>query len=417
MQTFQEVNDRLRQYWPENLARKAYTLESMQQLMDYLGNPQEQTKIIHVAGTSGKTSTAYYVAALLKACGKRVGLSVSPHVDELNERMQVDLVPMPEAVFCRDITIFLALVEKSNIIPTYFELMTAFAYWQFARKGLEYGVIEVGIGGLIDATNVVTRRDKVCVITDIGLDHIKKLGSTLGEITAHKAGIIQLHNPVFCYRQGAEVMRMLTKAAQHKQADLHVLDPATDTQRNDTLPLFQQRNLGLACAAVAYVLQRDGGETLADSAVAQAALTYIPARMETLAYGDRTILIDGAHNAQKLHALCASLRHAYGDQPIAGLLAFVGGRNRDLDDAAKDLAQLIDHIILTDFQGEHDSPHNSLDPKELAKTFARQGAMSLEVIPGPEQALATLLKRPEKLLLVGGSFYFFNHIRPLLLAK
>src|SRR5688572_10716165 len=156
MKTFLEANEVLRQFWPELLSRRdVYTTETMVELMDYLGNPQDKLKIIHVAGTSGKTSTCYYSAALLKAAGKKVGLTVSPHVDEINERVQIDLVPMPEEAFCRDMTEFLGLVKKSELEPSYFEVLLAFAYWEFVRHRVEYAVIEVGMGGLTDATNVV----------------------------------------------------------------------------------------------------------------------------------------------------------------------------------------------------------------------------------------------------------------------
>ena len=120
MKTFAAANEVLRRYWPDKLSRRAYTLDQMVQLMDYLGNPQDKLKVIHVAGTSGKTSTAYYAAALLKAAGKKAGLTVSPHVDEINERVQIDLTPLSEATFCRQLNMFLELVQKSGLTPTYF---------------------------------------------------------------------------------------------------------------------------------------------------------------------------------------------------------------------------------------------------------------------------------------------------------
>lgn len=415
MKTFAEANQILRQFWPVNLKRKAYTLEHIVQLMDYLDNPQDKLRVVHVAGTSGKTSTAYYAAALLKAAGKKVGLSVGPHVDEINERVQINLKPLPEAEFCRELTIFLELVKKSGIPITYFELLIAFAFWEYVRQGVEYAVMEVGLGGLTDGTNIVSRQDKVCVITDIGLDHINVLGSTLAEISEQKAGIIRLHNSVFCYRQDDEAMAPIKARAKQKQAGLHILDASAAEARRDFLPLFQQRNLGLARAAVNHVLDGGGGKPLTEAMVAEAAKVYIPARMETIKIGGKVLVIDGAHNAQKLHALAESVRKKFAGQPAAAVVTLARGRSYRLEDSTKELAGFLDHIIVTGFGGlPVDGPHRSEEPEVLAGLFRKHGVKSLEIIPKPQEAFEALLKRPEPLLLVAGSFYLLNHIRPLL---
>jgi len=415
LHTFEEANEALRELWQDERTKpRTYTLDTITALMDYLGNPQEKLKIVHVAGTSGKTSTAYYAAALLKAAGKRVGLTVSPHVDEVNERVQINAVPMPERAFCSELAIFLELVKKSRLEPSYFEAMVAFAFWEFVRSGMEYAVVEVGLGGLLDATNVIRREDKVCVITDIGLDHTNRLGSTLAEITEKKAGIIQLYNSVFCYQQAPEIMEQIVERARQKQADLHVLHDDAAESGLDFLPLFQQRNLGLARAAVDYLLKQNGDDGLTDEMVAEAAKTYIPARMEEVSYGGRTIIVDGAHNAQKLHALAESVRRKYPDEKVAAIVSFVGNRTFRLNDSVRELAQLLNYVIITSFSGPQDGPHVSEDPEELAQLFRRHGVASVEVVADPEEAFAVLLTRPEPILLVTGSFYLLNHIRPLL---
>jgi len=349
----------------------------------------------------------------LKAAGKKVGLTASPHVDEINERVQVNAVPLPEREFCSELEIFLELIKKSGLQPSYFEVMVAFAFWEFVRTGMEYAAIEVGLGGLTDATNVIRRPDKVCVMTDIGLDHINRLGTTLGEIAEQKAGIIQLHNSVFSYQQTPEIMERIVERARQKQADLHVVDDDAAESGFDFLPLFQQRNLGLARAAVDFLLKQNGHGGLADAKVAEAAKTYIPARMEEVAYGSRKIIIDGAHNGQKLHALAESVRRKYPGQKIAAVVGFVGHRSFRLDDSAEELSRLLDHIIITGFYGPQDGPHTSEDPHELAEIFRRHGATSLEVVEDPTDAFHMLLTRPEPLLMVTGSFYLLNHIRPL----
>ncbi len=415
MHTFKEANEALRRFWPDQLTRpNVYSLDTIIPLMDYLGDPQEKLKIIHVAGTSGKTSTTYYAAALLKAAGKKVGHTVSPHVDEINERVQINLEPMPEREFCSELAIFLDTVKKSGLQPSYFEIMVAFAFWAFVRAGVEYAVIEVGLGGLIDATNVVQRKDKVCVITDIGMDHIDRIGPTLADIATQKAGIIQLGNSVYCYRQAPEIMEPITTRARQKHADLYVLDDGVAESGLDFLPLFQQRNLGLARAAVNQVLAQEDGVLVSGVMVVEAAKTYIPARMEEVKHGGRTIIIDGAHNSQKLHALAESVRRKYPEQKIAAVVGFAGNRSFRLEDSAVELVQLLDHVIVTSFGGAQDSAHSSEDAGELAELFRRHGLASVEIADDPSHALSMLLARPEPILLVTGSLYMLGHVRQLL---
>lgn len=415
MKNFAEANEALSRLWQDVRTQpKAYRLETIIALMRYLGSPQDRLKIIHVAGTSGKTSTTYYAAALLKAAGKKVGHIVSPHVDEVNERVQINLVPMPEREFCRELEIFLGIVKQGGLHPSYFEVLVAFAFWEFVRAQVEYAVIEVGLGGLTDATNVINRSDKVCVITDIGLDHIDRLGSTLEEIAEQKAGIIQLHNSVFCYQQGKEVMAPIIEHARNNQADLTILNSDAAEFELDFLPLFQQRNLGLARAAVNRALQQSGEPELTDAMVIEAAKTYIPARMEEVTYQGRKIIVDGSHNAQKLRALIESIRRKYPRQKIAALVSFVGNRSFRLDDSAEELAAALDHVIMTGFFGPQDGPHESEDPEELAALLRRHGAVSVEAVADPQAAFKVLLARPEPILMVTGSFYLLNHIRPLL---
>jgi dihydrofolate synthase/folylpolyglutamate synthase len=321
---------------------------------------------------------------------------------------------LPEAEFCQELTEFLKLIKKSGLEPSYFEIMVAFAYWEFVRQGAEYAAVEVGLGGLVDGTNVVGRSDKVCVITDIGLDHINILGSTLGEIARHKAGIIQLHNNVFCYRQDQSVMGQISKQARQKSADVHILEGDAVLSDFQRLPLFQQRNLGLALQAVNQILRQDGEAEITDKQLAEAAKTYIPARMEEMKREGKIVIVDGAHNAQKLHALCQSVRNKYPHQKIAAVVSFVSQRSYRLAESAKELVKLLDHIILTSFDGPQDGPHASVGTDELLRVFARHSAKPVEVVADPTQALQKLLKRPEPIVMVAGSFYLLNHIRPLL---
>ncbi len=136
---------------------------------------------------------------------------------------------MQETEYCREFTVFLGLIERAAIHPSYFELLVAFAYWEFARQKVDYAVVEVGLGGLLDGTNVVHRLDKVCVITDIGLDHMAILGNTLAAIAHQKAGIILPHNVVCMHRQPEEVISVVRQVVAEKQAELRLVpDGCTD---------------------------------------------------------------------------------------------------------------------------------------------------------------------------------------------
>lgn len=412
---FTEAQAALRQFYGDH-ATVTYTLERIQALTGYLGNPQNSLKVVHVAGTSGKTSTSYYVAALLKAAGFKVGLTVSPHVDEVNERVQIDLAPLAEAEFCKALEEFIDQVNASGILPSYFELMVAFAYWEFARQKVDYAVVEVGLGGLLDGTNVITRQDKVCVITDIGLDHTAILGGTLDEIAAQKAGIIQPNNQVFVYEQTQDIMSVIEAAIAKQQATLQVLRPEVLPEASE-LPSFQQRNFGLAKAAVEYVLARDGHEALRQQQLQEAVTVHIPARMEILLHHDKTIIIDGAHNAQKLKTLLKAVQTKYPDQAVAALVGFVEGDTLRLEQSLDELMQATQTLIATSFYTEKDYPKRSFDSQKIVSYCVEHDFKNIQSTAEPAAALVMLLARPEPILLITGSFYLLNHIRPLLLSK
>lgn len=414
---FGEVHTELARYMPENRSRReAYTLDRVVALMEYLGNPQESYKVLHVAGTSGKTSTCYYLSSLLKASGQKVGLTVSPHIDEVNERVQVNGRPLTENKFCKEFSIFLGHIKKSGITPTYFELLVAFAYWEFARQKVDYAVVEVGLGGLLDGTNVVKRKDKVCVITDIGLDHTEVLGKTITAIAAQKAGIVHPYNVVFSYEQGSDVMMVLREVCEQQQAELHEIWPLRVSELPKVLPLFQRRNWYLALMAYQYVVKRDRLQELPAQGVAETTKTYIPARMEIIEFKGKTIILDGAHNAQKLQALMASIRQKFKGQPISALVAFKSKKQSHVRYSLQELVPYCSHIFLSSFVMD-DVDVVSVDPLKLVEHCEALDYQDWRVIPDPSQAFRALLKRKEQILLVTGSFYLLNYIRPLVLNK
>lgn len=409
---FQDAHNELKRFIPLSLGRGAYTLDRMQALMQALGNPQDNYKVIHVAGTSGKTSTCYYISSLLQQAGKKVGLTVSPHVDGINERVQVDLTPLPEDKFCKQLEKFIKLVDQTNIKPTYFELLVAFAYWQFADDKVDYAVIEVGLGGLLDGTNVVTRSDKVCVITDIGLDHTEILGKTLPEIASQKAGIIRPHTTVFMYEQDEEVMDVVREVCEAHSADLHEIWPVKAGDLPKNLPLFQRRNWYLAQNVYNFLVERDGLTEMDEAHLSASTSVQVPARMEVIEYKDKLIIMDGAHNAQKLQTLFKSIRAKYPKQDMAVLLSLKHTKGVRTQTSLDVLVKYATWLGFTSFTGEQDTPYRSVDTSKMAERCHMMGFEDWEIIDDPEEGLKELLERPEAILLVTGSFYLLNHIRP-----
>lgn len=408
--SIREAELALEAFLPSNISRPAYSTEQVERFMDYIGDPQNQPRSIHIAGTSGKTSTAYYAAALLQQAGKKVGLLTSPHIQGLNERVQINLQPMPEAVFCSELTIFMTLVKKSGIVLTYSEILYAFGYWEFARERVDYIVIEVGMGGLLDATNVIDRADKIAVITDIGLDHTNVLGNTVEQITQHKAGIIRLRNTVFCHRQPGPIMAEIEKIARQRQADMHVIDQ--DDRTPTALPLFQQRNFSLALAAVVFALERSGRIVLSPEQIQKAAQVTIPARMEVFKVNGKTIVLDNAHNPQKLHALSESLAAQYPGQAMAFLVAFSSGGGRNLAEMTHELEAISTHMIVTNLPmgSKQRTGHGIADVLAAYRGKSKQG------VPGSMAACRALLARPEPILVITGSTYLLEEVRPFVSA-
>jgi dihydrofolate synthase/folylpolyglutamate synthase len=414
VRNFSEVREMLKSY---RSASVHYTLDRMTDLMAKLGNPQNDYKVIHIAGTSGKTSTAYYAAAMLTQTGMKVGLTVSPHVDEINERVQINMLPMPEIEFCSELSQFLNIVEGTKVKPSYFELLIAFMFWEFKRQNVDYAVIEVGLGGLLDGTNVIDRSDKVCVITDIGLDHTKILGDKLSDIATQKAGIILPGNEVFCSKQTPEVMDIFRKVAEQKKAKLNELGSLKKPDLINDLPGFQKRNWSLAFETVEYIINRDELVQLDDEKLEKTTQTYIPARMEIIDYENKKLIIDGSHNQQKLHALISAIKQLFPGTDVAVMVGLLEEKDDQLHLALQEIADLSDNIIATSFSADQDVPKLPMEPSRMADLLKTIGVSKVIAIDDPKKAFLTLTKYPEPVILVTGSFYLLNEVRPLAFVK
>lgn len=389
-----------------------YKLDRMRRLMNTLGNPQDRLRAIHIAGTSGKTSTAYFIRGMLQSAGYKTGLTVSPHITAINERVQIDGRPLVEQLFLNYVNRFFAIIGETDIQPTYFELLIGLAYWVFAQEKVDYAVIETGLGGLLDGTNVITRPDKVCVIADIGFDHTEILGETLPEIALQKAGIIQSHNHAIIRHQADDIEKTIVDYARKQRASLQIVDSKTAP---DILPPFQHRNWALAMAAYNYLRSRDNLPILTANQQEMVAQQTPPGRWEMYHVRDKKLILDGAHNAQKLTALCQSLENS-SIHSAAVMANFSTAPESKITAALHILRPYTTHLIIPAFSAGQDLKNkHSLPPEQLAVQARNAGFLSIEQQPDIEKAFQALLERPEKTLLVTGSFYLVSTLRPLVL--
>lgn len=416
----QEVENALRPYYEvaKQTTGKGITVERVARLMAHVGNPEQSLKVIHIAGTSGKTSTTSYIAALLTAAGQKVGHTVSPHISSLTERVQIDGKPLPDQKFFELLGEFLELVADAPETPSWFELIIAFALWVFAKEKVDYAVLETGMGGLHDATNVCNLPDKICVITDIGLDHTQWLGSTRVQIAGQKAGIIHPGNVVLMYEQSPEIMQVVKfKTNQTKRAELYVQhqDLLANVYGHDIdadLPLYQHRNWLLAYATYRYLVRRDGLPLLATEALKHTQ-TIVPGRMESVRVGNKTVILDGAHNAPKMQAFIDSFQGRYGKRKVPVLLALK--KDKEEADIGPIIAKISSQIIITAFHGSQDWPVEAQDPEHLAEAMSNF-VEDVRVTGNATDGLHELLAKDDDLVVVTGSFYLLSEVKTELLT-
>lgn len=391
-------------------------LKDIRAVLRRLGSPQDSIPAIHIAGTSGKGSTAYYAAALLCESGFSVGLAVSPHVSSVAERSQVNGAPLPEAEYCEYINQFVALLEDVDLEPSYIEFLDIFTYWLFSKLHLDYMVIEVGLGGRLDPTNVMTRSDKVCVITDIGFDHTEILGNTLASITAEKAGIIAESNDVVMYEQSDEVMLAVEKAIVANNATLTLIQGDVDVKNLQKLPLFQQRNCQLAKRAVEIRLHLDNRAGLSTAAFTRSLDITIPGRFEIISKDGVTIILDSAHNPQKMKALVDAIRHRYTHESIIYVVSFGINKQHSIAESLQIMKLNTHRLIATKFMVDADVTRQAISEDDIQAIAKAIGYSDIESIQDYFQALSTAIKYAKvdgAIIVITGSFYLVSNLRQL----
>jgi dihydrofolate synthase/folylpolyglutamate synthase len=359
------IEQALLKRWPET--RIAPTLERISALVDALGSPQLTYPTIHVGGTNGKTTTARMIDSLLFAMGLRTGRFTSPHLESYLERISINGQPIdPKAMIFsyNDIAAYLDFIDSKFETPiSFFEAITALAFAAFAEHPIDVGVIEVGMGGEWDATNVVDA--DVSVIMPIDLDHMEYLGSTIGEIAKTKAGIIKEGGFIVLAQQQPEAAVELLKKAAEAGADIaregveYVIESRTlavggqlltiktpkDTYEDIFLPLHGKHQASNAAAALVAVEAFFGEQELDYEAVlAGFASVQSPGRCEVL-HRDPTIIIDAAHNPHGAKALTETIQSEFTFDEVIGIFAAMG--DKDVEGAMIELEKVMDSVIVT----------------------------------------------------------------------
>ncbi len=415
-------------------------LGRMRRLLAHLGDPQIGLPVLHVGGTAGKGSTATIAAALLTAAGYRTGLHTKPHLRYVNERIVVNGAPISDADL-------LALIEEAApaarvVQPTWYEFTVALALLHFRRIAVDIAVIEVGLGGTYDGTNVV--QPLVAVLTNVGLDHTEILGDTVEEIARDKVAIIKpgciaitgatqpsvreivaerassVGAPL--WRLGDEITLDVLASFQDNSSEegeifyLRVNEREREHLRLGLLGAHQVKNAALAIAATDALIPH--GLTVPDEILRRTlSVIRIPGRLEVV---DRrpTMVLDGAHSPDKIDALLTAISHFFTYRRLVVVAAFT--RRHDVAAMLARLAPVVDHIVLTSFAMYGDfGPGQAIPPEELAALLATlHPRAAAEVVPDPIAAIAAARAwaNADDLVCVTGSLYLVGAVRDTLVA-
>lgn len=406
------------------------SLDQITRLLAELGNPHRAMSILHIGGTSGKGSTATIAAEILRGAGYRVGLHVKPHLERVEERFVVDGQAIESDQLVSLIQTVAPLAQR--IQPSWYELTVALAFDFFRQARVDLAVIEVGLGGTYDATNVVD--PAVTILTNVGLDHTEVLGDTIEKIIADKVGIAKLGRPMICGVTQPSAAAIVAERCRTVGAPLWQLGrdysfvSGSITRAGSTFDLalptgamldLSIRALGrhqIANAATAVagviasgVLDHLGRETIIRRALADVA---IPGRIE-IVQDAPLVILDGAHNPAKMAALDQALGDLYPGRPVIGVVAFK--RGHDVASTLRAIAPRCRQLILTSFEATTDFGRGqAVDPAELERISQELGLTSArQIIPDPIAAVATALDQagPSDLICVTGSLYLVGAVR------
>ncbi len=378
-------------------------LDRMRALLDALGAPDRRLgTVVHVGGTNGKGSTVAMIAALAAAGGARVATYTSPHLSTLRERITIAGAMIDEDAL---VAAAARVQAAGGDALTFFEQVTAIAMVAIADAGVDVTVLEVGLGGRLDATNVVDA--PVAVVTGVAMDHEAILGGSLAAIAREKAGIFKRGQRAVVGASGIpEAVPLLVEAATAVAAEVTVIDDAAIAAVPPVaLPGAHQRRNAAAALAALDALTALGVVTVAQDARARALGSIVhPGRFEVIA-GDPTIILDGAHNPDGAQALADVLRER-GERPV---LILATSADKDVRAIVAALAPTVRAIIATRYQQER-----ALDPAALAAVVRRVGGVPVETAPDLTTALA--IARGQRTILIAGSLFLVGEARTLLVG-
>lgn len=399
-------------------------LARIEKLLDLLGRPERSFRSIHVAGSNGKGSTTAMLTAVLTASGIRTGMYISPHLEDYTERISIDGTPIRQEEFADAIQKVAVLAEKMTAEgmehPTEFELITAAAFHHFALAGVEYAVIEAGLGGRIDSTNVII--PDVSIITNVTREHIDKLGPELSDIARHKAGIIKTGRPVVTAAQG-ESLEVIIQEAKKSGSPLYAAgceyvscSMGIDNNQQQILFRFngcenrysislmgrhQAENAGLVLMSLTLLAESE--QRLTETAI-QSGLRHAvwPGRFEIFGHKP-DIIVDGAHNPDGARALRQTLDDVYPGQSVIFVLGILA--DKDIEGILCVLVRQDDIVVAV----KPDSPRAS-EPSELVARLQPGQATAYDSLNGGIQS-AVALAGPQGVVCIAGSLYQVGEAR------
>jgi dihydrofolate synthase / folylpolyglutamate synthase len=381
-------------------------LERIDRLLNDLGNPQRQVPIIHVAGSNGKGSTCAYLSSVLTAAGYRVGRYTSPHLVSWCERISLNGQDIAPIDLHQLLVKVVEAIDPQQVSPTQFEVITAAAWLYFAQQQVDVAVVEVGLGGRLDATNVCDR-PLVAVITSLSREHWQRLGETLAEISFEKAGILKPGCPAVFAPQPAPAAAVLRARAAQLACPVTWVEPALSQDYSLSLPGEHQRINAALAIATFHILQQQGWQISEEDIIHGLATTEWRGRLQWTTWRNRNLLIDGAHNPAG-----AKMLRQYVDEQRKGATDWVMGMiaGKDHGDVFKELLKAGDRLYLVPVP-----EHTAADLQEMAQLaqtvcpkLAHCGVYE-DVIEGLEAAMKANIDQGDALTVLCGSLYLIGH--------
>jgi dihydrofolate synthase / folylpolyglutamate synthase len=360
-------------------------LDNVRRLFAALGEPQNELRFIHVAGTNGKGSVCAMIDSISRAAGVKTGLFTSPHLVRFNERVQINGLPIDDADFVRGIHRIRELIDEERH-PTFFEITTALAFDYFRNQRVELVVLETGLGGRLDATNVV--HPLVSVLTAIDMDHQKWLGDTLGKIAAEKAGIIKPGVPIVSGPQFPEVRIVLEQIAAERSAPISYAEIPMEGLFIGLAGPHQRLNAAIAVDAVHKAGIHASPRALKEGLVN----VYWPGRFQRI---DDRIVLDGAHNPAAAKCVVETWRECVGTSKVT--IIFGGLGDKDLQGMISTLSTLAARFLIVPIRSQRAAP-----PAEI-ETFVPKHLSAVQCVSA-EQAMELAFRFNEQILVTGSLF-------------